>query len=1516
MENFNPKPEDLNNGKKVYKAGIVDMSKLVETQARDVADSRMTEDKEARAKGFKNWFVKTGKRIWKHNLAQEWYRQREIGRAKKEISESGNLYAGETKDASLKDYEGAKKAIVERFTSEYEEEMLKTEEKESKESITDEKTKKAIKDLIIQFAGNPNMSEDAFKEEQKRILSTSHPEYAKKGGMYADNLLDIAREIKNSITHGEKLNEMDFDVEITLGKAEESLNTEAQHTAFTKIIEKTQNSKIGKYFFNEPTAVLAAAGLYSATVGLFKKAANSKLLKWGTFGATAVLAGLMSGSKEAARLKRERAQHIRESAKGMEFKEEDMKRRKEMEENRYETKNASEIIKNLEQDLAKVSTGNVKEADLDAVLANLSDIEARIKLGDEKKIDLVSYSKFNEVEKERMNLDLYRAKLKVAIRKGIEEGRIEFTKGGNFDDHLKRLTTVQSTVPEGISKDIEEKDKIFKSMKRKKVAAAFARTVLIGGAAGFAFQELHSIMSDAPGGVIGGTIKHFRGDTDHMPTKATALEGLRRWIMHESPSVPYGHVHETILGNTHFQLPEGTEIIKNPDGTVNIFHGIDEVSKNVKIGFNANGDLDDASKALLAKDNVFANFFQTGGKVTEHVTRTGEEYINKHPELTTKIHRGWMGNDTPMHGRDPQTGKWILERDPVTGKMGSGADLNELRTQWGGVGGSGIDSNGNYVFDTQHMTNDGSFQDGLSVAAQDEMKKGKLTLLLSVTKGTEHTVFKVPIDATGKAIIDPKSVVGQMMFKTDGGHAVFTGQFAEIGHSTGLAEDGGENMQILGTYEGTGHPGDIIEEITKNTIHPNILLNVPNEWDYEVPPVLPFVPRRPLEKGEYGKGETIAPTTPLEPIPYFPYSPYYGAELNKKNWINELSPRLKKNPEAKLNPKEEINWYFEDQKRRYPGYIENDLSKLEAQNPEPLGKKVEAVVCVAVAGHQEFNNIYQTLDTYRIQKDKKGESVWKGDDSKFEVFLYVNWPQGKDPQKTFDEIERFKKDHPEVKVRVYKEEITTGIVELGWYKKKIFDLALKKHADKKTEDDIIIITNDADMTFTSTNYLENAVSSLNSPENQKNDAVLGRGDLDPETYKNNPTFHAAMKFWQFMEAVMRSKYGLIGTQGRNTIMRGSSYAAVGGNGVREYWADLEFGQKFDMARGKSSVAYSNDAWVTVDPRREIDKFKSGEKIAWTWSGDFDSRDVRGTRKSENSIPENLNVAELAGLEENDAKVVEFKKRLQEELQEIVRLFSEITPGAISYPNESAERKEIHADIKMLAERAAGFIGVKINMTKGTDGAVNVEITDTSKLRSNLKKYNETDGDKVKMSPEMKKLREDARNAEMSGNPEEIKKIEDEIKVLEIQEKEENKTTESSNDSSSDTTIESTTTEEKKVDAEKVPAEPKVSKEKIKKTTDIKKLRENLIIAEKEAQRTGDDTTVLEIEKQIRELEKKEVPVKKEIKKTKVKKNENKSGKSMKQLRNELKKAEKEAQRTGEDKEVVRIEKEIRNLERA
>ncbi len=829
--------------KKLFKAAVINTDELVKAQARDIGDAKMTESKEDREA---NWFTRIGKRIWKHNLAQEWYRQREISRAKKNILESHDLYKGEKEfdpDKNTPDgkaSEEAMQAIVERFISEHEEDMLKKKELESKKSLEDEAINSNIKDLIKQYAGSA-MSPESFAEEKKRILSKYDKNIASEKSMYADNLLSIANEVRDAVTHGTKLAELDFDIDVTLGTARESLSTEAHLNSFDSTIEKLQNTKIGKYIANEPAVLGILAGAYELGRNSVGKLVRSKGAQWATFGGAAILAGGISAAKERARFTRERAQHARETAKGMEFKEKDMKRRQEMEGFSYETKKATMIIENLNADLAKIQEGAATPDEVNEIMGRLADLESRIKLNDQQKIDLITYDKFNTVEKDRTAMDLKRAELKVALRRGGFPTENEGTPNEvDFDTRLAQLTETQKGQLLGGDRGITQKDEAFVEKRNSRAWKAFATTTLTSITIGAVFAEGKALLDGSQDGIIEGAFK----DKQNLIKHATGLEAIRRWWTGDHAMMP-GHdssdLHAESFGDTKVQLPNGVTFVENADNTYNLVRNGDVLVDHVPVTLDESGDLSDATKHILNEHGIETGAMVPIGETeTQIIQESPDEYIAKHPELTHKIHRDlWYDNDTPH---------------PF--------DQNELRTDWGGENNTGIDAQGNYVFNVSRMTADGSFHGANSVDAKQLIEDGKLKMLFSLSKGTQHQVFEVNIGPDGNAIIDPKSELGKLMFEQQGGHAVFTGKFAEVAQSTGMADDGGENVRILGTHVGLDK--DTVDDIIdKEKGIPNVILGIPDETTYDTW-VIPAGARRPLERGEYTKNATVEANRPRE----------------------------------------------------------------------------------------------------------------------------------------------------------------------------------------------------------------------------------------------------------------------------------------------------------------------------------------------------------------------------------------------------------------------------------------------------------------------------------------------------------------------------------------------------------------------------------------------------------------------------------------------------------------------------
>lgn len=819
-----------NFDKKVYKAAVINTDEIVKSQARDVGDARMTESKEDRSG---NWFSKIGKRIWKHNLAQEWYRQREISRVKKDIVESGNIYAGEKDfDPDNKDEGAASKeafeAIIERFTSEYEnEEVLRA--GETRNVNENPKLNAEIKELIKNYAGS-SMEPAAFDEEKKRILSAYDKNIASKKSLYADNLLSIANDVRDAFSNGADLKKLDFEVELTLGSARQSLGTEAHLNSFDNAVEYLQNSKVGKYIGNEGVAI--AAGLYDVGRNLIQKTVRSKAAQWMTFGASTVIAGTISGIKERARVTRERAQHQRESAKGMQFKDKDMKRRQEMQKNSYETKRATIILENLDADLYKINEGEATPEEVTQIIGRLADLEARIKLNDQQKIDLISYDKFSTLEKDRTAMDLKRAELKVALRNSEH--------GEDFDTRLASSVETQKGQMMKGEHGIEAQDKVFKKLRNTRAWKAAAKTVLIGATIGTVWQEGKALFDPGQDSILEGVF----GSKENLVKHGTALEGLRRYFSGDHTTVPNTNLHEEMFegSDTHIQLPEGFKFgDQNSDGTFDLLRDGKVVAGHVPIEFDANGNLSQEAQEALAKNGITTDFGMIGEKTTEAIHESTQDYVNNHAEGMTRVHRElWYDNDTPH---------------PF--------DKNELRTDWGGVGGKGIDENGNYVFNVGRMTDAGSFHGAETIDANGQVKGGALKMLFSFSKGTQHQVFEVPIGPDGNAVIDPNSSLGKLMFENHNGHAVFTGKFAEVAQSMGTAEDGGENVRILSTHVGGGK--EFIDDVVDtDTTVPKIGFNIPDENTYDLPPFIPVTGRRPLERGEYRTDKEVAASRPTK----------------------------------------------------------------------------------------------------------------------------------------------------------------------------------------------------------------------------------------------------------------------------------------------------------------------------------------------------------------------------------------------------------------------------------------------------------------------------------------------------------------------------------------------------------------------------------------------------------------------------------------------------------------------------
>lgn len=1264
---------------------IVDVSDAIDEHAVDIGEERITAKKKE-LRGVKGFF----KRIWRHNMAREYYRNKEIQKAREQIRTSGNLYAGEDSDRSVHDK--AMEAVADRFTAEFNE-AIHTDVGEQREKLDESRisdpaernqivnVKNEVAALIKAYATGAIPDKDTFAEEKARLFAQVKgvkPDVIQRGEMYADNLLVVAERVKRQIAAAEdkdqafdRLN-MDFDVYV--GKAKEGVRTEAQFNAVDRIVDKIHNNRLGAWM-NVNTLGTAVAAAYCVGSFLTKRASMSKAAAIATFGGTAILGAGLAGTVEAKRLEEERKKHFRDMAKGKEYNPDRSRspRRVDMEKYRYETKKATDLTDELRQRLYE--NGQVRDlsqADLDAVLGALTEIKSRIYLGDNRKIDLIAFSDVRRVEQERWELDkaYYQARADLARKINESGGALRLPTGSDLDSCLTSLSnTLMVNMVEG-DRGILEQEKRFRQMKRSRAFKAGAKALAVGLVIGTAAQETRAFFDPQTQGFVEGVVGHHDPVAPGLTTHHTMLEGLSRWLFGGKPAhadvkgVPF-----EFNGKHTFYLPEGTVLDKQPDGSFNLVRlqqddvpgGV--ISKGIR--FDQAGDLMSDSKAKLLREGVYVH--EEVKKIIERGTKTetvgAPALLKQYPDLFHRIHRKmWYDNDT-------------------TGIF----DKNELKLWWGGQHGSGIDDHGNFVFNVRHMTPHGSYHDGFSANAQREFAEGRMKICLSMSRDTQKFVVEVPIDTHGNAIIDPNSEAGKFFFAAQDGHAIFKGRFAEAVQVMGHDADGHDNIRMLATYEGPGmHTGHIQVPVETITSHHEKIFEIAPKSELELPPFIPFLGRTPLEPAQ------------LRDLTSRIREYYYsGGEgdlglLDRSKYCERFAPQLNKNKDLELSGDDLqiINEYLGRQNPEYRHELEAMVSSQPAMRPE-----TEAVI--TVPAYREGKNLEKTLLNYAKLNDKQ----------KFELVILENHPADVPRDDTEAVIQKVQAAHPDLHIiHLYKR--FDEKVPIGLIRKYLVDAVLMRKSEAGLGRSIPIISNDADLEDINPDYVNDIITKFNEdvedPQGNKVpgkniDALAGRWDYPPEAFKQLPILHAAQRLWHYFDIAFRY-YVLKSPEliGRNSAFRSGTYAAVGGYGETSTLAeDLEMGWLIKEARGydASRIDFSNKAWLRSNPRRAVVKMLSGARLVEQY-GDFHvNEDVR-----------NASLEDLLR-DRRDFNDQEFA----DEAQAVYDFHGRMKKSKGGWVDDS--------DVDKSFQRAMGFLGVKYRIEGDR-----VIITDMNKLRAGLEDY--------------------------------------------------------------------------------------------------------------------------------------------------------------------------------------------------
>lgn len=1156
---------------------LIDQSQGVVAEAGDYADAYVAE--RTSGHGVRGFI----RRIWHGNIARDYILQRQRQQGRDQIVREGNIYT--LRDGSQAEHDAAEAAIITSFAeghlhgSESEVDLREIEGGTALES--------ELRTLITFFAQDL-IGADELEEEKTRVVSrfgaSLHAADRDKGLLYADNVLQVAMAARAAFRHNVAIERISSAMTLRHGEALMGARTQARREVTDRIVDRLHGSRVGSLLNETTLGVIAGVAVTAAKLTTRKSTTAAAAVL--TMGAGA---GLVAAAREHARVGQERAQHARERATGQQMPEGDAVRREAMEQTRYETIAATEAIDRLAA--AREAVDAAEPVSLSDAVQALSEIETRVIQSDLEAIDLISFSRATSVAQERLALDRELLETRTAVSRalGLADEAVLHAAGLSRDLDALLVDRTESVI-EAIQSDRTAKDAAFSRLRRNRTLKMGAVGFLTGEAIGLSLQEARAALSDELQGVFEST-----GDSSERRTLLRGMFGGDDSSQGSSAEQASGEsskpdVDTANLGDyTAMEIPKGYQLVDGEDGRRDL---LDKEGKVLLAGIatNQDGHLTEDSVQKL-KEAGFAfdervEQFTTRETVKDHVERSARGYLQKHPDEFTKVHRElWYDNNTPAV-----------------------FDQNELRLWWGGGNGTGLDDKGNYVFNVQQMMPDGSYHNELSADAQALVREGKMAIALSMTKDTQSHVVMIPIDKNGNAVIDADSWMAKSLFDTREGKAHFTGAYAEAVQLMDK-KDGVQSMRMLATVVGENKDpriADPVSRLVEKQHNRTITTLYPPETEIptEIPPVMPIYSRRGLENLKAA----------AEPELIYVGGPGYlvdgyraGEGLLPRAGLAPFAPELEADPDAKIDADKSARRYVRAMRPGHRRAVETLADNLEKQ---PAAADPKAIVMIPAAAHQEGKNIYNTLTQYLHQKGVAADD--------FEVVVFANYPKGKKPDETIQEVERFQKEHPELKVRLIQKELEPSEATIGWIRKAVTDSVIVDLLDRGVDlEKVMLVSNDADSEWINPNYLQRIIKKAEAaPET---DGFLGFIDWSYEAYKSKPEMLVATRFMQMLEIYLRSAKHEIGSSGANFAFRPGIYTAIGG-----YRSDTPLGEDVILGRmiksvragaGRRPIAFlGRSSEVNTSARRALEKlFKDGGAPAAQWDEEFGVDDSLRTR---------------------------------------------------------------------------------------------------------------------------------------------------------------------------------------------------------------------------------------------------------------------------------------------------------------
>lgn len=302
-------------------------------------------------------------------------------------------------------------------------------------------------------------------------------------------------------------------------------------------------------------------------------------------------------------------------------------------------------------------------------------------------------------------------------------------------------------------------------------------------------------------------------------------------------------------------------------------------------------------------------------------------------------------------------------------------------------------------------------------------------------------------------------------------------------------------------------------------------------------------------------------------------------------------------PEIDRDPSNSIAHYL----KCFPKSTMQSL-QLVQENLARMSPNCLVSVCMPMAAHEEENNIYRTLLSL-TQQTLPLEN--------FEVVILANHPDRNKsnsqilPDNSISEIERFKKDFPQVNVTYDYVVFEKQFAKIGYVRSFLTDVVLLRHLERNLKEDHIILSADSDSHGYHKEWLADYIKTFqNNPDVE---AIGGKLAWSASHCSKSPLLLFNVLAERMIESVFSLRNETVSGPGTNFAFRASSYChASGYNHESSCGEDVNLRRRIEKFRAGSTkyrgvIAGSPKTTCYTSARRALGAISQNKSLCEQWS---------------------------------------------------------------------------------------------------------------------------------------------------------------------------------------------------------------------------------------------------------------------------------------------------------------------------